>query len=198
MCLFPSCTVHFLYVLSAVCVSCAPCHSSTLTVCVYFQNPNILLLLNRLFTAVYIQIDLIQWKLVSPYNCMYKVMKRFLTKSKGCRDVCLAMKKSATAISKFHPFPCDKSFNMCKSNLRRQFCLPFREEGNVILITPRRLHVSLPGLVPRVFNQLITTLDEDKVLNERLPLKLERFANFFERDRSTLECIIKEDMYFRY
>ena len=44
----------------------------------------------------------------------------------------------------------------------------------------------------------VAWLIKDKVLNERLPLKLERFANFFERDRSTLECIIKEDMYFRY
>ena len=41
-------------------------------------------------------------------------------------------------------------------------------------------------------------LIKDEILNEQLPLELERFAKFFERDRSTLEYKIKEDMHFRY
>ena len=41
-------------------------------------------------------------------------------------------------------------------------------------------------------------LIKDKVLNERLPLQLERFTKFFERDHRTSEYKIKEDMYSRY
>ena len=44
----------------------------------------------------------------------------------------------------------------------------------------------------------VAWLIKDKVLNERLPLQLERFTRFFERNHSTKEYKIKEDMYFRY
>ena len=41
-------------------------------------------------------------------------------------------------------------------------------------------------------------LIKDKFLNGRLPLQLERFTISSEKDHSTLEYKIKEDMYFRY
>ena len=43
----------------------------------------------------------------------------------------------------------------------------------------------------------VAWLIKDKFLNGRLPLQLERFTKF-KKDHSTLEYIIKEDMYFRY
>ena len=139
------------------------CLSSTLTVWTDFQNPNILFsILNGKFTAR-LHTNWLNTMKISFYMELHvqSVMKRIsneISKKQGMS--CLAMKKSTTApINASINFLVTNPFNMFKSNLRRRvYAVPFREEGNPILITPRRLHVSLPGLVSvSMLSLLITT-----------------------------------------